>query len=123
MNNDLIIRIYKRTTIISLLVIGLSFFIFKNPKPIILAYIFGTIISMLSFKLLDNTINRAVQMPPDRAVSYSIKHYFLRYLIYFIVLASSLVADYLNFISALLGLMMVKIVIVGSSAFDKDFLK
>ncbi len=123
MNNDLIIRIYKRTIIIGLIVIGLVFFIFKNPKPIILAYIFGTLISMLSFKLMDNTINRAVKMPPDKAVSYSIRHYFLRYLIYFIVLASSLVADYLNFISALLGLMMVKIIIVGSSIFDKDFLK
>lgn len=123
MNNDLIFRIYKRTIIFSLFIIGAALFLFKNPKAIILGYLFGVMISMLGLKLLDNTINRAVHMEPGKAASYTTMHYFIRYIIYFIVLAISLIADYLNFISAIFGLLMVKIIIMISSVLDKDFLK
>lgn len=121
MNNDLVFKIVKRTAIISLFIIGIMAFMFKEPKPIILGYIFGTVISILGFKLLHNTINKAVEMTPGRASSYSMVHYFLRYIIYFIVLGVAAIANYLNFPSTLLGLLMVKIIILGSGIFDKNF--
>ncbi len=123
MNNDLVFKITKRVSIISLLIIGSIAFIFKNSKPIILGYVFGAIISILGFKLLHNTINKAVEMSPGKASAYSTVHYMLRYLIYFIVLLIAALADYLNFPAAILGLLMVKIVILGSGIFDKDFQK
>ncbi|CAK7049339.1 ATP synthase subunit I [Tissierella carlieri] len=123
MNNDLVFKITKRVSIISLLIIGSIAFIFKNSKPIILGYVFGAIISILGFKLLHNTINKAVEMSPGKAAAYSTVHYMLRYLIYFIVLLIAALADYLNFPAAILGLLMVKIVILGSGIFDKDFQK
>ena len=123
MNNDLVFKIAKRTAIISLFIIGIMAFIFKNSKPIILGYIFGAIISVLGFKLLDNTINKAVEMTPSRASGYSMVHYLLRYIIYAIVLGSAAIADYLNFPATLLGLLMVKFVILGSGIWDKNFLK
>lgn len=118
MNNDLVFKILKRTTILSFFIIGFSMFLFKNPKPIMLGYIFGTLISMLGFKLLNNTINKAVLMEPSRASRYSTLHYFLRYFIYFIVLTISILADYLNFPATMLGLLTVKIVIVATALFD-----
>lgn len=121
MNNDLVFKIVKRTAIVSLFIIGIMAFMFKEPKPIILGYIFGTVISILGFKLLHNTINKAVEMTPGRASSYSMVHYFLRYIIYFIVLGVAAIANYLNFPSTLLGLLMVKIIILGSGIFDKNF--
>lgn len=121
MNNDLVFKVAKRVCILSLLIMGISFFIFKEPKPIILGYIFGAIISVLGFKLLANTINKAVEMSPGKATAYSTVHYMLRYLIYFIVLLVAALADYLNFPSAVLGLLMVKFVILGSGIFDKNF--
>ncbi|WP_353093731.1 ATP synthase subunit I [Tissierella praeacuta] len=121
MNNDLVFKVAKRVCILSLFIIGISFFIFKEPKPVILGYVFGAIISILGFKLLHNTINRAVEMPPDKATAYSVVHYMLRYLIYFVVLSVAILADYLNFFAAVLGLFMVKFVIIGSGIFDKDF--
>ena len=123
MNNDLVFKVTKRVSIISLLIIGSIAFIFKNSKPIILGYVFGAIISILGFKLLHNTINKAVEMSPGKAAAYSTVHYILRYLIYFIVLSVAAIADYLNFPAAILGLLMVKIVILGSGIFDKDFQK
>lgn len=121
MNNHLVFKVVKRTSIISLFIIGIAAFVFKNPKPIVLGYIFGTIISILGFKLLHNTINKAVDMPPGKATAYSTVHYMLRYFIYFIVLGVAALADYLNFPAAILGLLMVKFVILGSGVFDKDF--
>lgn len=121
MNNDLVFKVVKRTAIISLLIIGITAFVFKEPKPIILGYIFGAIISILGFKLLHNTINKAVEMTPGKATAYSTAHYMVRYFIYFIVLGVAALADYLNFPAAILGLLMVKFVILGSGIFDKDF--
>lgn len=118
MNNDLVFKILKRTTILSFFVIGFSMFLFKNPKPIMLGYIFGTLISMLGFKLLNDTINKAVLMKPSRASRYSTLHYILRYFIYLIVLTISILADYLNFPATFAGLLTVKIVIIASAYFD-----
>ena len=120
MNNDLVFKIARRTAIISLFIIGIMAFIFREAKPIVLGYIFGTIISILGFKLLDNTINKAVEMTPGRANAYSVVHYILRYIIYAVVLGISALANYLNFPATLLGLLMVKIIIFGSSILNKE---
>lgn len=121
MNNNLVFKVIKRTAIVSLLIIGISAFVFKDSKPIILGYIFGAIISILGFKLLHNTINKAVEMTPSRASAYSMVHYFLRYIIYFVVLGVAALADYMSFPATVLGLIMIKIVIMVSGIFDKDF--
>lgn len=121
MDDKLVLKIVKRTAIISLLIIGMTVIIFKDFKPIVLGYIFGTIISILGFKLLHNTIKKAVEMTPGKANAYSTVHYMLRYFIYFIVLGVAALADYLNFPAAILGLLIVKFVILGSGVFDKNF--
>ena len=123
MKDDTITKLYKRTLILSFIIMGFSFFTFNDPKPIVLGYLFGLIISMLSFKLLESTINRAVKMTPGRASGYTTVHYILRYLIYFIVLSVSVIADYLSFPAAVLGILMIKITIIISTALDKDFTK
>ena len=121
MNNDLVFKLTKRIAIVSLFIVGIVAFMFKEPMPIIQGYIFGTIISILGFKLLHNTINKAVEMTPSRASGYSMAHYMLRYIIYAVVLAVAALADYLNFPATLLGLLMIKIMILVSGIFDKDF--
>lgn len=123
MNNDLIFKLTKRIAIVSLFIVGIVAFVFKDPMPIIQGYIFGTIISILGFKLLHNTINKAVEMTPSRASGFSMAHYMLRYIIYGVVLAVAALADYLNFPATLLGLLMIKIMILVSGMIDKEFLK
>jgi ATP synthase I subunit len=123
LNNKLVFKVAKRTIILVLLISGVSFFVFKEPKAIAMGLIFGTLISILNFKLLDNTITKAVRMPPNRATSYTVTHYFARYIIYFIVLLVAAKADYLNLIATIIGLFTVKFVILTSNIFDKDFTK
>ena len=106
---------------VSLVVIGGILILFDESSPIILGYLFGLIISMLNLKLLDNTINKAIKMSPAKASGYSMGHFFLRYFIYFIVLSVSALADYLNFLAAVIGLLVVKFVIYISTILDKNF--
>lgn len=121
MNKDLVLAIIKRVVVLSLIIIVAIGLGFKDPKPIILGFIFGTIISVLGFKLLHNTIERSVTMAPGRASGYSTAHYFLRYTIYGIVLSVAALADYLSFLGTFGGLMMIKFVILMSAIFDKRF--
>lgn len=121
MNNKLVFKVAKRAIILVLLIVGIFAFIFNDPEPIIMGIIFGTLISILNFKLLDNTINKAVRMPPNRATAFTISHYFARYIIYFIVMMIASKADYLNLISTIAGLFIVKFVILGSNIVDKNF--
>ena len=115
---NLTFTIIKKTIVYGLIIIGIMFLGIKNYKAYILGFVFGTSISILGFKLLDNTIKKAVTMDPSKAYGYSIAHYFLRYTIYFIVLLISAMADYLSFPTTVLGLFMIKIVIVISTIYD-----
>ena len=121
MNNDLIVNVSKRIGIISLIIIGGMAIIFKESKPIILGYFFGTLISIISFKLMGNTINKSVKKPPAKASTYTTFHYIFRMTIYALALIVASKADYLNFLSTAFGLTMVKNVIVLSTIFDKNF--
>jgi len=119
-NNDLILKIYKRTLIFSFFIIGFSFFLLKEPKAAILGYIFGTLIAMLAFKLLDLSVQKSVKMPPRRASAYAVGQYFIRYTIYGTVLLVAGKADYLSLTATVLGLLSIKIVIILSSIFNKS---
>lgn len=109
--------------ILVLLISGISAYVFKEPKPIILGLVFGSIISILSFKLMDNTITKAVNMPPGKATGYTVTHYFARYIIYFFVILVAAKAEYLNLLSTIGGLSAVKFIIIASAIFDKNFLR
>ena len=117
-DENIVFTIIKRTVVLSLIIIGIMFIGIKEPKYYVLGFIFGTGISILSFKLLENTINKAVTMEPSKATSYSTFNYFIRYFIYFIVIVVSGIADYLSLITAVLGLLMIKIVIITSTFYD-----
>ena len=120
MNNDIIIKVYRRTLLLSLFIIGCSFFLFKEPKAAVLGYIFGTLIAMLTFKLLDISIQKSVKMNSRQASMYSTGQYFIRYFIYGLVMTISAKADYLNLGTTILGLLSIKIVIISSSIFKKS---
>ena len=122
MNKDILQKVHKRTIILSLFIIGICFFVFEDPKPIILGYIFGTLTSMLGFQLIYNTMTKAMTMVPESATSYTRKHYTYRLIMYAVVMAVAIFADYLNFVFVLVGLLMTKVVIYLSTVLDKNFL-
>ena len=122
MNNPLVLKIAKIAALISIIVIGLMALIFKNFKPIILGYVFGTLVSILTLALISDSANRIVSMQSSKAKKHAFVGYFTRLLIYVIVLIISHKAEYLNIFSAFLGLNMVKIVIFTATFLNKNFL-
>ncbi|SDW12704.1 ATP synthase subunit I [Tepidimicrobium xylanilyticum] len=123
MFNDekLVLHIISKTLVYSLIIIGIMFIGIRDAKPYVLGFIFGTIIGILGFKLIEKTVTRAVTMESSKAYFYSIFHYFIRYSIYATVLIIAAIADYLNFLTTVLGLLMIKIVIFSSTVINTDY--
>lgn len=117
-NNNFIFQIIKKVFILILIVIGVIFISLNNPKPYVLGFIFGSSIDILTFILLNNTLKKAVKMEPSKAYGYATANYMVRYFIYFIVLAISIIADYLSFITTILGLFTIKTVILSKAFYD-----
>lgn len=116
--DNLVKQIIRRDVSIVLVIIGMLYIGFKNPKPYILGMIFGTSIGILNFLLLSNTVKKAILMEPAKAYGYTMGNYIVRYTIYFVVLLIAALADYINLVTTVLGLLMIKIVIVFGALLD-----
>ena len=117
-------RIIFIDIIILLILMLLSFFLSSNPEAWIKGYIFGGLIGILNFLLLGNTMYKASMMHPTRARVYAATHYYIRLLITGIVIIIALKADYLNAISVVIGLLLIKQIIFFSQVFNnKGFFK
>ena len=125
--NDLVKMQYKiifYDIIVLLVLILLSLFFIDEPMPWVKGYIFGGLIGILNFLLLGNTMYKASMMHPTKAQRYASMHYFIRLLITALVIIIALKADYLNAISVVIGLLLIKQVIFFSQVFsDKKYFK
>lgn len=97
--------------------IGLSFFVFKEPKPVALGLTFGGLMSMATFLHLYRSIKRSLDRG-GKAQAYAISQYIIRYLLYGATLVVAAKADYLNLWATTVGLFMVKIVIYAKNIVD-----
>ena len=110
--------IIKKAIALSLIIIGILAIFLKEPKPYILGMIFGSSINILSFILMGKTTEKAVLMKPSKAYSYTLGNYFIRYAIYFVVLFVAAKANYINFLTTVLGFFIIKIVILSSAIYE-----
>jgi ATP synthase I chain len=116
--------IIRTLLIVDLFIVAASFFLFKDPQAFILGLIFGSAISVLNFIELANTLNRAVHMPPEKAQSFTVIKYFIRYIVTAVVLFVSIVAPYINVLGTILGLVIIKIIILISNLMgDKNYFR
>lgn len=117
-------KIIKLSVAILLLLSLISLFFFDNPMIWIYGYLFGGLIGILNFKLLANTIEKAIKMPPARAQIYASANYFIRFSIMALVLIVSLKADYIHALATVIGLLLIKLVILATNLFsDKEYYK
>lgn len=109
------ISVLKKLVISDLIICGILLLIMDNPRPYINGIIFGSSISYLNFKLLAFTLNRAVLMPKSRVMPYVMANYMARYIITGIVLTISILGDHLDFISTIIGFILIKLLIHGTN--------
>ena len=117
-NDNIVEIIIKRTFILALIIIGIIFITVKEAKPYVLGLIFGTLVGILTFLLMDKSVKRAVYLDPGRAYNYTVRQYFIRMSIYAIILIIAAMADYLSFLTTAIGLLLIKTTIISLSIWD-----
>lgn len=105
--------------IILMVLIILALFLCDDSIAWIKGYIFGGLIGILNFLLLGNTVQKAIAMPPNKGRKYTTTNYFIRYIIVGIVLFIALKADYLNTLSVIIGLLLIKYILYVTQIFGK----
>jgi len=121
---DLRMKIYKYTLIVAAIVAGISFFFVDGYIKFLTGLVFGTLISMLNFGLLAKTVEKAVTMDPEKAKVYMSSRYSIRFFLYGAVIYISVVADYINVLGTIVGILNIKGIIYAINIFDdKEFLK
>ncbi len=101
----------------------LLFVLFDEPTKYVLGLLFGSAIGVLNFMELSKTLSRAVEFSPEKAQSYTTRKYFLRYVIYGVVLWVSIQADYIHVLGGtIVGLLLIKVVLLTTNLFnDKHY--
>lgn len=101
------------------LVLMLFAFMTAEPVKYILGVFFGGLYSILNFRLLQLTCNKAIKMPPGKASNYIQARYFLRYLITGVVIYVAIINPFVNVIAVFLGLIAVRLSIYLNEILSK----
>lgn len=118
-NENIVEIIIKKTLILALIIMGgIILIAVKEPKPYILGLIFGTLVGILTFLLMDKSVKRAAYLDPDSAYTYTVRQYFIRMSIYAIILIIAAIADYLSFLTTAIGLLLIKTTIIFLTIWD-----
>lgn len=104
-------EVTKGICIYAIIIGVVSFIISKEPIPIFLGVVFGSIIAILNFRLLALTMEKAVEYSPGKAQAYSSMRYMVRMVIVAVVVFVSVKNPNINVIGTVLGLISTQIVI------------
>lgn len=110
--------IIKRSIIIIMLTAIISFIFLDHGKAIAYGIVFGGSISILGFKLMAMSITSSANMLEDKAKKHVVINYMIRYVIYGVVLVVAAKADYINLLSTVLSMFVIKIVILSETFFS-----
>jgi len=112
------LKVIKRASAATLIVIGMLFFFIPNPKEYVYGMIFGASINMLNFRLMSLTLEKSAKMPQSKIIPYIVGNYIIRYLTYAIVLTVAAMADYISLYTVILGFFVVKLVIISDAFYE-----
>lgn len=114
MNTDVLwmqIKIVKKSLILMTVLAAVSFFVLKDPKSFVAGMVFGNFISILNFRNMAISLEKAVRMNSGAASVYAAVNYFIRMVIYGVVIYISIKASYIDVLGTVLGFLLIKIVI------------
>ncbi|ONI42201.1 hypothetical protein AN640_07595 [Candidatus Epulonipiscium fishelsonii] len=106
LQKDKIILVMMAYTIIAF---GIGWMWGLREISFLVGLVIGLIISVLKYKLLEVTLNRAVNMSEAKAKIYSQRHYLVRYTLTGAVLLISAIYSQANLLGVFLGLLALKV--------------
>ncbi|MBU4542121.1 MAG: ATP synthase subunit I [Firmicutes bacterium] len=122
------IKIYKNLSLETKIMIdggvvclGLMLFAFFASDPLffVLGVLFGGAYSILNFRFMQLTFDKAMKIPSARAQKYVQTRYFLRYLLTGVVIYVAIINPWLNIVGVILGLVAVKISVLINTTVSK----
>ncbi len=108
-------KLAGKVMFVAMFISVVSFFLSSEPKKFILGLFLGTLVSILNFRQMGITMEKAVHMSPTAAQKYAGLQYFIRFLTVGAVLFLSMCSVYVNFIGVALGFLLLKFVILGTN--------
>lgn len=115
-------KIFTAAGLLTLIFAILFVLFFDQSKALILGLVFGVLISGLNFIDLSNTLQRAVNKSPEKAQSYTVRKYFMRYVMTGVVIFVAVKTPHIHVVSTVLGMLLIKFSIMITNLFnDKQF--
>lgn len=108
------------------LLLAIVFFVFfkEHFMPLFIGLLFGVLVSTFGFIDLRNTLQRSVNKAPAEAQSYTIRKYFMRYIVNGVCIYVAVVTPHIHIVSTVLGMLLIKVSIMITNLFnDKQFYK
>ncbi len=105
------------------LIFSLFGFFLKDTIGFILGVLLGGVYSIINFKIIQFTLEKAMKMPPSKSQKYVQTRYFLRYLFTGVVIYLAIIIPIFNIIGVILGLVAIKFSVLLLKAFKKVSVK
>lgn len=112
-----------KTVTVAVVIAVLSFFLLKEPKPFIWGLVVGVGVSLLQFRQMAITMEKAVKMHVVSAQRYAAIHYFIRFITMGAVLYFSIKSSNVNYLGVIIGFLLLKFVIFGTNILNILFHK
>lgn len=93
----------------TLIVYALGIFFVTDLMAWTIGVVLGLVIAILKLRVMTLTITKALEMPENKAKSYTQKHYMLRYLLTGVVLVIAVLTPGINTVGVFVGLLSMKI--------------
>ncbi len=92
--------------------------VFCDFYGIFCGFTLGGMFSMLNFRLLALSVERAVTMPERKAAVHAVSGYCIRYFLTGAVILIALKSDYINTVATITGILLIKIIILVNNIVD-----
>lgn len=118
MNNNLkkeIQNVHKGIIIFDLIALILILLLSNSSKEMITGLLFGSIISVLNFRLLAISLQKSVNYSVGKAQAYTSAQYSIRMFISAVVLFVSVKSPHISIIGTAIGLLSTKFAILGKT--------
>lgn len=105
-------RIIAHGVIFSIIVLLIALVFVHDKAGFAYGIVFGTIISILMFAQMANTLAKSADMSPGRAQKFVSSRYAIRMIIYGAVLWTAIKADHINILATIIGFLSIKAAIL-----------
>lgn len=103
---EVIKKVIKTVLFLDIVIVALLFITSNFTMGIFYGLVFGSVFSILNFRIFSLDLEKALKMSPGKAQAYAVSKYYTRMILVGIVIVISLKANYINTIGTIIGLML-----------------